>query len=1146
MAGRGTALTRPAWMKHAEEAKLKDEEEKAAAARAAFEATFKDMDHPPPTGEPSSDSEADEADRLARKPIGPVDPGKCTAAGTGVGGGAAGAAASFVVVTKDSDGRRTGHGGAYIRVRITPGAGVGGAEQEAVVKDHADGTYTATYAVAKRGDYMVSVECNGLPILGSPFPVFFSGGNAPLGGGLLPASGPLLGSGPYMNGVGQNMPFSMSAMFPGMLGMIPGLLPGSTGSTMGGLSQMPMAPSAAAMAAAQSIAAAQAYQAAQAAAAQNAGPKEGGDSPKDQDEPLRTLHVTNLSSVLTQEQLRQLFSYCGTVTDIKLSESKQSAYVEYSSPDEAKAALALNNMEVGSRQIKVELEKKVSKPASKQGVGSGSGGGGSAAATPPPLPMMMQQAVAMQQLQFQQALFMQQAMATQQAAARAATVKSAAEMAAARAADISKLLKPDGENGLEQPEKSASRSRSRSRSKSKSRSPVRYRRDRRSRSLSPIRYRRDRRSRSPSRERRRHRSPSRDRGSHFRGGRDGYPRYYVRREWGRDRERDHYPRSSHRSRSRSRVRRRSRTPSPSPRHRRDRDRTPSPRRRRDERSRHTRSSRRSRSPSKEAIKSPSALSRSRSPSVAVKKVSQSPVKRGKSPRSLDGVPSFENKPTLTPASEIDQTPHRRIKSDESTRQAIATEVDASKDKESSVAFLPQSIQLQPNLSPSEALNDSVVRPGEVSSVGTSVKSSDEYPHQDNVGPSGKDALQKLEDVEIVVSKEFNKKPVKKPDVRSREKSFHSQDRSDEDEEELDDWRDDVKVKEKEKVRSKERFKIPERRAKDDESTQSRNPPEDHRQSVPNARDGPEQAKGIKGSSDLEMRPTRDSSLEVHAKERERIRDMVGRVAEHDVERIATAKVADEREEAEQSRLSINNREGKDEKSKGRAYRDEDGHGSEDGRPEDRLKYDRRDLAGKEQKDLSKESSKSKTVNSRDKVLLDRRDQDEALPVTSLLAEVEVERVEIHKVSKRIRLHEEEKIEDEELENDRKQERHRRHRKKHRHDEEMERGVEEEVEHDDEEDEDKDGEGRKEKRRHKRKHRKDEEADKRKEKKRKHKHRRRPSSSESGDLELGPVVDMSRSKGLSDDALTRKKSSSRHKKRRRGHSKSVSRSPSSSE
>lgn len=53
---------------------------------------------------------------------------------------------------------------------------------------------------------------------------------------------------------------------------------------------------------------------------------------------------------------------------------------------------------------------------------------------------MMQQAVVMQQMQFQQALYMQQAMATQQAASRAATLKSASEMASARAAEITKRL----------------------------------------------------------------------------------------------------------------------------------------------------------------------------------------------------------------------------------------------------------------------------------------------------------------------------------------------------------------------------------------------------------------------------------------------------------------------------------------------------------------------------------------------------------------------------------------------------------------------------------------------------------------------------------------------------------------------------------
>ncbi|KAL3686163.1 hypothetical protein R1sor_004185 [Riccia sorocarpa] len=1137
MAGRGTALTRPAWMKQAEEAKLKDEEEKAAAARAAFEATFKDMEHAPPAGGQSSDSENDEADKLARKPIGPVDPGRCTAAGTGVGGGAAGAAASFVVVTKDSDGRRVGHGGAYIRVRITPGVGVGGAEQEAVVKDHGDGTYTVTYAVAKRGDYMVSVECNGHPILGSPFPVFFSGGNAQIGGGLLPTSGPLLASSPYMNGASQSMPFSVSSMFPGMLNMMPGLLPGSAGGTMGGLSQMPMAPSAAAMAAAQSIAAAQAYQAAQAAAAQNAGPQEGGESPKDQDERSRTLHVTNLSSVLTQEQLRQLFSYCGTVTEIKLSDSKQSAYVEYSTPEEAKAALALNSMEVGSRQIKVELEKKSSKGSSKQGGGSGSGGGGSAGSAPPPLPVMMQQAVAMQQLQFQQALIMQQAMATQQAAARAATVKSAAEMAAARAADISKLLEPTAENGQEKPEKSPSRSRSRSRSKSKSRSPVRHRRDRRSRSLSPIRYRRDRRSPSPSRDRRRYRSPSRDRGGHYRGGRDGYPRYYIRRDWGRERKRDYYARRSHRSRSRDRVRRWSRTPSPSPRYRRDRERTPSPRRRRDERSRHARSSRRSPSPSKETMRSPSAVSRSRSPSVVVEKVVESPTKRGaNSPRSVDEVENDDNKSSISPGQqEPEQIPSSQIESEVQPAPPIAGN-RRSMEKQNAVPDVPDVPAVQPaSTSFDDAQNEGVVGRGQILSLSSHSDPPDV--HIGTVGSSGRDRLPSQEDPVVAVEKEFKKKYARKTDERSADKSLQSMNRSDEDEEELDDWRNDIKLNEKERAKSKEKFKLQDRRIKEEETVQRRTVVQACKQIEESAHHAVDDARGPKGSHDTESRPG-DSSVGGHVRTKERIKESIARGSDHDREAMPTSRVIVEKEGGEQNRPSLDARENKDERGKGRVHRPGDGDETEDRRSEDMLNYDRRNLT-KEQKDLSGDSPKSRTV-SRDKV----HHSEEIIAASVMGPQVDAEDYEVQRVSKRSRLPEEQKA-DEEMENERRQERHRKHRKKHRREEEVEKGAEE-VEHNEDEDDSRDGESRKDKRRHKRKHRKDEASEKRKEKKRKHKHRRRHSSSESGDMFLGPSADLSKSKGQSDDVGSKKRSSSRHRKKRRGHSKSVSPSPSSSE
>lgn len=132
------------------------------------------------------------------------------------------------------------------------------------------------------------------------------------------------------------------------------------------------------------------------------------------------------------EQLKQLFSFCGTVVECTITDSKHFAYIEYSKPEEATAALALNNMDVGGRPMNVEMAKSLpQKPAINSQLSTS-------------LPMVMQQAVAMQQMQFQQALLMQQTMTAQQAANRAATMKSATELAAARAAEISKKLKADG------------------------------------------------------------------------------------------------------------------------------------------------------------------------------------------------------------------------------------------------------------------------------------------------------------------------------------------------------------------------------------------------------------------------------------------------------------------------------------------------------------------------------------------------------------------------------------------------------------------------------------------------------------------------------------------------------------------------------
>ncbi|CAN0915762.1 hypothetical protein LINGRAHAP2_LOCUS29301 [Linum grandiflorum] len=531
-------VKQPIWMKQAEEAKLKSEAEKAAAAKAAFEATFKDLSNRPENPAPDSDSEEDEERDLANKPIGPVDPAKCTAAGVGFAGGTACASSTFTVVTKDADGRKVLHGGAQIKVKVSPGVGVGGTEQDGIVKDLGDGSYTVTYVVPKRGNYMLHIECNGKPITGSPFPVFFSQGTS---------NGGLLGVAPtstYPNLVNQTMPnmpnysASMSGSFPGLLGMIPGIVPGTSGgvvlpgigaslgevcreflngrctqadcklnhpphnllmtalaatTTMGNLSQVPMAPSAAAMAAAQAIVAAQALQAhAAQQASQSTKDASGSSDRSSKDETLKkTLQVSNLSPLLTVEQLKQLFSFCGTVVDCTITDSKHFAYIEYKKPDEATAALALNNMDVAGRPLNVEMAKSLpQKPVVNSSVSSSSS-----------LPVMMQQAVIMQQMQFQQALLMQQTMTAQQAANRAATMKSATELAAARAAEISKKMKADGLVNEEEhtKEKSKSPSPPQARSKSRSRSPINYRRNRRSPSYSPPARRRERRSRTPLR-----------------------------------------------------------------------------------------------------------------------------------------------------------------------------------------------------------------------------------------------------------------------------------------------------------------------------------------------------------------------------------------------------------------------------------------------------------------------------------------------------------------------------------------------------------------------------------------------------------------------------------------------------------------------
>ncbi|WVZ71847.1 hypothetical protein U9M48_020381 [Paspalum notatum var. saurae] len=584
------AAPKPIWVRQAEEAKLKSEAETAAAAKAAFDATFRalaaapggDDQDPDPAPPSPADPGSPDSDDDAPAPPGPVDPSKCSAAGPGIAGGSAGTPATFTLVAKDRHSRRLTAGGASVRVRVSPAAGVGGDDLEGAVKDNGDGSYTITYAVPKRGNYMVHVELDSAPVMGSPFPVFFSGSTS-TPTTTFPTTLPAVSSA-YPNMVNQTMPNmpnytgAPSSAFPSLLGGIPGSSTGATGgvvlpglgaslgeicrdymngrctkadteckfthppqqllssvlaatTSFSALGHAPLPPSAAAMAAAQAIMAAQALQAhaAQVKAAGASSVNKGDEA----DALKRTVQISNLSPVLTVDYIKQLFGLCGKVVDCTIMDSKYIAYIEYSKPEEATAALELSNKNVGGRPLNVEMAKSLPPKANNN------------------LPMMMQQAVQLQQMQFRQALTMQQSIAAQQAAARAATMKSAAEAAAARAAEISRKLKAEGFGGENMEEKDAKgKSRSPSprtrRSKSRSRSPIRYRRSRRSRSHSPpVRHSREHRSRSPSRSR--HSKYGSDR-SH-RDDRDKYSRSGRRES---ERSRDHHSSISRRNRSRSR------------------------------------------------------------------------------------------------------------------------------------------------------------------------------------------------------------------------------------------------------------------------------------------------------------------------------------------------------------------------------------------------------------------------------------------------------------------------------------------------------------------------------------------------------------------------------------------------------------------
>lgn len=70
----------------------------------------------------------------------------------------------------------------------------------------------------------------------------------------------------------------------------------------------------------------------------------------------RTIHVGNLTPFITAEQLRLLFSFYGTVTDVRMAgDNNQYAFVEFATSNEAMGALAMNGQVVGDRALRVSI-----------------------------------------------------------------------------------------------------------------------------------------------------------------------------------------------------------------------------------------------------------------------------------------------------------------------------------------------------------------------------------------------------------------------------------------------------------------------------------------------------------------------------------------------------------------------------------------------------------------------------------------------------------------------------------------------------------------------------------------------------------------------------------------------------------------------
>ncbi|KAK9836951.1 hypothetical protein WJX81_002189 [Elliptochloris bilobata] len=265
----------------------------------------------------SSSSSDDESDI----PAGPIDPDRCLIGGPGYQGGAAKSPVTFYVTAKDARGTRVHEGGAYVVVRVTPGTSARAAGAEVVmpeVRDAGDGSYTCTYAVAARGDYELSVEVNGAAMGGSPFPVFFSPPEPPSEKPAEAAPPPATDIAGISAGLAEAFQIDRNNLAKVQAAQAALLPPASLLAQQAQDAQVVF--------------------------------------PADDSTCKRALLVGNLNPAVNTDQLKQLFGFCGTVTRCELVGSQQQlALVEYATPTEASAGLAMHGMTVVDRALVVEL-----------------------------------------------------------------------------------------------------------------------------------------------------------------------------------------------------------------------------------------------------------------------------------------------------------------------------------------------------------------------------------------------------------------------------------------------------------------------------------------------------------------------------------------------------------------------------------------------------------------------------------------------------------------------------------------------------------------------------------------------------------------------------------------------------------------------